>query len=124
MLTRYGVTSAFDTGSTWENTRRLRDRIESGEIPGPRIRSTGEILVPKGGSLKPETLDVIGAMRVQTPEITDVEGALAARKKFLSKDPSKDVRGFGAVQYTIRHGELIYRSGQVARTLQGPPGRR
>jgi imidazolonepropionase-like amidohydrolase len=83
MLTRYGVTSAFDTGSMWENTRRLRDRIESGEIPGPRIRSTGEILVPKGGSATPEILDVIGAMRVQTPEITDVEGAIAASRKLL-----------------------------------------
>src|SRR5918911_1491623 len=25
MLTRYGFTSVFDTGSMWENTRRLRD---------------------------------------------------------------------------------------------------
>jgi imidazolonepropionase-like amidohydrolase len=46
MLTRYGFTSVFDTGSMLENTRRLHDRIESGEISGPRIRSTGEILVP------------------------------------------------------------------------------
>lgn len=44
MLTRYGFTSVLDTGSMWENTRRLRDRVESGELPGPRIRSTGEIL--------------------------------------------------------------------------------
>ena len=48
MLTRYGFTSVFDLGSMWENTRRLRDRIESGEVPGPRIRSTGEGLVPPG----------------------------------------------------------------------------
>ena len=83
MLTRYGVTSAFDTGSSWENTRRLRDRIESGGIPGPRIRSTGEILFPKGGAIKPEILDVIGSMRLQTPEIADVADALAAAKKLL-----------------------------------------
>ena len=44
MLTRFGFTSVFDTGSLWENTRRIRDRIESGEIAGPRIRSTGEVL--------------------------------------------------------------------------------
>jgi imidazolonepropionase-like amidohydrolase len=83
MLTRYGVTSVFDTGSSWDNTRRLRDRIESGELPGPRIRSTGEILVPKGGSIKSDILDVIGSMRIQTPEIADVESALAASKKLL-----------------------------------------
>ena len=48
MLTRYGFTSVFDLSSEWENTRRLRDRIESGEVPGPRIRTTGEGLRPPG----------------------------------------------------------------------------
>src|SRR5438067_5129126 len=42
MLTRYGFTSVFDLSSMWSNTRALRDRIDSGEVPGPRIRSTGE----------------------------------------------------------------------------------
>jgi hypothetical protein len=46
MLTRYGFTGAFDIGSMWENTRRLRARIESGEVCGPRIRSTGPGLIP------------------------------------------------------------------------------
>src|SRR5258705_295589 len=41
-FTRYGFTSVFDLSSSWENTRRLRQRIESGEVAGPRIRSTGE----------------------------------------------------------------------------------
>src|SRR5438093_8320801 len=41
MLARYGFTSVFDIGSMWENTRTLRERIESGEVPGPGIRSTG-----------------------------------------------------------------------------------
>jgi imidazolonepropionase-like amidohydrolase len=83
MLTRHGVTSAFDTGSSWENTRRLRDRIESGEVQGPRIRSTGELLMPKGGSPTQEMLNLIGAMRIQTPEITEVSDAVAAAKKLL-----------------------------------------
>jgi imidazolonepropionase-like amidohydrolase len=83
MLTRYGFTSVFDTGSMWENTRRIRDRIKSGEIPGPKIRSTGEILFPKGGAGKPEILDVVGAMRVQSPEVADGAEALAASKKLL-----------------------------------------
>ncbi len=48
MLTQYGYTTVFDTWSMWENTRRLRDRIEAGEISGPRIRSTGEATFPDG----------------------------------------------------------------------------
>ncbi len=83
MLTQYGFTSVFDTGSMWENTRRLRDRIESGEIPGPRIRSTGELLYPKGGSVSDVILDVIGTMRVHVPEVADGAEALEASKKLL-----------------------------------------
>lgn len=83
MLVRYGFTNVFDTGSTWENTRRLRDRIESEEIPGPRIRSTGEILFPKGGAPPELILDVTGAMRVTMPEVTDAAAALAVARKHL-----------------------------------------
>src|SRR5690242_10458831 len=35
-LTRWGFTTVFDLSSPWVNTRALRDRIEEGEIPGPR----------------------------------------------------------------------------------------
>jgi imidazolonepropionase-like amidohydrolase len=83
MLTRYGFTSVFDTGSMWANTRRIRDRIESGEIPGPKIRSTGEILVPKGGLPPDLVFDVTGAMRVTLPEVTDAAEALAESGKLL-----------------------------------------
>lgn len=31
MLTQYGFTGVLDLASPWENTRRIRDRIESGE---------------------------------------------------------------------------------------------
>jgi imidazolonepropionase-like amidohydrolase len=48
MITQYGFTSVFDTWSMWENTRGLRDRIEDGEVAGPRIRSTGEATFPVG----------------------------------------------------------------------------
>ncbi|MCA1575219.1 MAG: amidohydrolase family protein, partial [Acidobacteria bacterium] len=82
MLTRYGFTSVFDLGSPWENTRRVRERIESGEIPGPRIRSTGEMLL--GFSVPEEILRASGIMRV-TPEpvVMNAVEALAASKKRL-----------------------------------------
>jgi len=83
MLTRYGFTSVFDTGSQWENTRRLRDRIESGEIPGPRIHSTGEPLFPKGGAPPGHILDVLGTMRIEFPEVADAAEARAAARKNL-----------------------------------------
>ncbi|HYN25955.1 MAG TPA: amidohydrolase family protein [Pyrinomonadaceae bacterium] len=82
MLTRYGFTSVFDLGSPWENTRRIRERIESGEIPGPRIRSTGEMLL--GFSVPEEILRASGIMRI-TPEppVANAAEAIAASKKRL-----------------------------------------
>ena len=49
MLTQYGFTTVVDTGSILENTGALRRRVESGEIPGPRILTAGEVLFPQGG---------------------------------------------------------------------------
>jgi imidazolonepropionase-like amidohydrolase len=83
MITRWGFTSVFDIGSAWDNTRRLRDRIEAGEVRGPRIRSTGEILFPKGGAPELRILDVIGTMRIHFPEVTEPVEASAAAKKLL-----------------------------------------
>jgi imidazolonepropionase-like amidohydrolase len=84
-LTRYGFTSVFDLSSMWENTRRLRDRIESGEVPGPRIRSTGEGLVPPGAVVSDQVLNMMGVMKITLPEIADAAQAAAASKKLLDE---------------------------------------
>jgi len=49
-FTRYGFTSVFDLGSAIENTKLIRNRIESGEVAGPRIFTTGTGIVPEGGT--------------------------------------------------------------------------
>jgi imidazolonepropionase-like amidohydrolase len=67
MLNRYGFASVVDTGSDLGNTTALRARIESGELGGPRIRTTGAGFVPPGGS--PAYLDV------HLPELDSVDTA-------------------------------------------------
>jgi imidazolonepropionase-like amidohydrolase len=70
MLTRWGVVNAVDTGSWLENTLALRRRIESGEVPGPRIMIASGTFVPVGGSpyyVLPERL----------PELADAGRATA-----------------------------------------------
>ena len=42
MLTHWGFTSVFDIASVLENTNIIRRRMESGEVRGPRILTTGE----------------------------------------------------------------------------------
>jgi imidazolonepropionase-like amidohydrolase len=85
MFTGYGFTSAFDLSSMWENTRRLRERIESGEVPGPRIRSTGEGLVSPGIVPSEQVLNTMGVMKTPLPEISDPAQAAAAAKKLLGE---------------------------------------
>lgn len=49
MLTRYGVTTIFDTGSDLANTVAIRSRIEAGEVRGPRILTAGWPIYPTDG---------------------------------------------------------------------------
>jgi imidazolonepropionase-like amidohydrolase len=49
MLNRYGFTTVVDTTSNLANTVVLRDRIERGEVAGPRILTAGFALYPKDG---------------------------------------------------------------------------
>jgi imidazolonepropionase-like amidohydrolase len=48
-FTQYGFTTIVDTGSDPRETMALRSRIESGEIPGPRIFTAGSPLYPVDG---------------------------------------------------------------------------
>ena len=91
MLTQYGFTSVFDIWSSWENTRQLRDRVESGEVAGPRIRATGPAMFPKGAATTaymeiapPATWATLGFMpheRILLPRVAEAaETAEIARK--------------------------------------------
>ena len=84
-FTRYGFTSVFDLSSPWENTRRIRDRVESGEVAGPRIRSTGEGMIPPGALPSEEIGSFMGLMKTPLPEISDAAQATEAARKLLSE---------------------------------------
>ncbi len=75
MFTRFGFTSVFDVTSDWQNTKSLRDRIESGEIDGPHIRSTGAGLVAPGALPSDQILNMMGLMKAPLPEVTGPEHA-------------------------------------------------
>ncbi len=50
MLLRYGFVHVLDTGSNLGATVALRRRIDSGELPGPEIRTAGFPFAPPNGS--------------------------------------------------------------------------
>ncbi|HEX5129515.1 MAG TPA: amidohydrolase family protein [Usitatibacter sp.] len=49
MLTRFGYTTVVDIASDRDNTLALRERVEKGEVAGPRILTAGWALFPPGG---------------------------------------------------------------------------
>jgi imidazolonepropionase-like amidohydrolase len=83
MLTRYGFTTVFDTGSSWENTRAMRDRVESVEVAGPRIYSTGEPLIARGALPSDIVMRMMGVMNIPVFEITEAAQAADAARRLL-----------------------------------------
>jgi imidazolonepropionase-like amidohydrolase len=82
-LTQYGFTSVYDLSSRWENTRRLRDRVESGEVRGPRIHSTGEGLLPAGGAPSADVFRALGLMETALWEVSNAAEAQRAARELL-----------------------------------------
>jgi imidazolonepropionase-like amidohydrolase len=122
MLTRYGFTSAFDLSSMWANTQQIRTRIESGEVPGPRIRTTGEGLIPPGALPPDAVLGIMGTMKTPLPEIADaVQAATVVRAlletgvdgvKLFASSQRGDVLAGGAIaaaaQEAHRAGKPVF----------------
>jgi imidazolonepropionase-like amidohydrolase len=83
-FSRFGFTSVFDLSSPWRNTRSLRDRVEAGEIAGPRIRSTGEAILPAGSQPPDLVSHMMGWMTFPVPQVTEVAEAAAAATASLA----------------------------------------
>jgi imidazolonepropionase-like amidohydrolase len=84
MITRYGFTSVFHIGSAGDNTRLIRRRIESREVAGPRIRTTGEVIVAPGAVPAPNILRILGDMVTANHEVTNADQAAAAARAILA----------------------------------------
>ena len=97
MLTSYGFTSVFDTGSLLENTSFIRQRIETREFEGPAILTAGEPLAPQDG-----TPFYVRPLRL--PEVTSPEQARA-----LVREKVKN----GADAIKIFSGSLVSEDGRV-----------
>jgi len=87
MLTRWGVVNVVDTGSPPENTLALRRRVESGEIPGPRIIIAGGGFVPVGGS-------PFYVLPARLPELADPQAAAALVERLLENPGIAGVKLF------------------------------
>jgi imidazolonepropionase-like amidohydrolase len=76
MLTRWGFTTVWDLGSDPRDSLPLRQRINSGEVPGPNIFFAGSIF-PKGGH------PVYLPAEVQLPEAATPDEAVKMSRSYL-----------------------------------------
>ena len=125
MLTRYGYTTVFDIASDRDSTLALRDRIEKGEVRGPRILTAGWALFPPQGlpsyisHLRKELLDKLPQPDSADEALRIVRANFAAgsngTKLFLAtpqgdntlkRMPADIVRA--AVDETHRQGQLAF----------------
>lgn len=93
MLNRFGFTTVVDATSDLANTLALRERVERGEVPGPRILTAGLALYPKAGipiylrDLPPELLAKLkqpASVEEALAEVqANLDGGADATKLFL-----------------------------------------
>ena len=126
MLTQYGFTSVFDIWSSWENTRQLRERVESGEVAGPRIRATGPAMFPRapGQSTQMDLsaapvwagLGFMPQETIQLSRVAEPAEAVARAKQLLDRgvDGIKLYAAFGGRNGTALSEELIRSVAQEA----------
>lgn len=125
MLTHSGFTSVVDTGSDLDITGALRERIERGEVAGPRIRTAGLPLYPEH-ALPYYLADLPPALRDRLPQPATPDAARAAVARNLDAgaditklftgsivgpDQVTPMRGdiaAAAVAESHRHGALVF----------------
>jgi len=76
MLTRWGFTTVWDLGSDPTDSLPLRQRVNSGEVPGPNILLAGN-MYPKGGH------PVYLPAEVQLPEVATADEAAQLSRSYL-----------------------------------------
>ncbi|MCI0611396.1 amidohydrolase family protein [bacterium] len=121
MLTRYGFTTVVDTGSSLANTLALRNRIESGELQGPRILTAGTPIYPENGipyylktDLPPEIL-----ASLPTPKTLQQAAAVASDQLDRGADIVKLFTGSW-----VKRGEVLPMNIEVASAAAAEAHRR
>ena len=83
MLTSHGFTRVFDTGSPLKNTLALKNRITAGEVEGPEIRTTGDIIWPRGGLPALPVMRALGFIVEPQHEVGTAKEAAARARELL-----------------------------------------
>ncbi len=102
MLTRWGFTTVFDIGSVLRNTNIIRQRIESGQVKGPRILTVGEPFWVKGGT----PVYVKGFLEANHISIPEVESTAQAKQR-VQQQVRDGANGIKIFANSIESNEIL-----------------
>lgn len=110
MLTGYAFVRVLDTGSDLKNTLMIRSRIETGELRGPFIATTGPGFVPANGSpfyslplRLPELLTSADAAKLVKGRIQEGADAVKLFTSSWASERKIEVMLPEIVRSTVRH---------------------
>jgi imidazolonepropionase-like amidohydrolase len=118
-FTRYGFTTVFDLSSSLQNTRALQERIDLGEVAGPRILTTGEGLIPLGGNPPELVSRVMGWMPVAPLEIAIATDA-GNHIRQLSAGGADAIKIFASIGGSVLSEDVIVAVAECARAASMP----
>lgn len=112
VLTRWGFTTVFDIASVLKNTELIRQRIESGQVKGPRILTVGEPFWTKGGT-PVYVKDFLAANRIVIPEVeSSAQGVARVRQQI--HDGADGIKIFAG---SIERGGILLMPLEVAKAI-------
>jgi imidazolonepropionase-like amidohydrolase len=110
MLTRWGFTTVFDIGSNPYDTLALRKRVDSGDVPGPKIYTTAGNILPENGIPVYVPKDLAGQLK-QFEAATPADAARIAKAQLaMGADGLKLFTGS-----IMGHGQITPMPADVAR---------
>ena len=112
MLTRWGFTTVFDIASVLKNTELIRQRIERGEVKGPRILTVGEPFWTKGGT-PVYAKDFLEANHITIPDVeSSAQGVARVRQQIHD-----GVDGIKIFAGSIERGGILLMPLDVAKAI-------
>ena len=110
MLTKWGFTSVFDIGSNPYHTVPLRQRVDAGDIAGPKIYTTAGNILPENGIPVYVPKEIAGQLK-QFEAATPADAARLARQSLgMGADGIKIFTGS-----IMGHGKIVVMPTNVAR---------
>jgi imidazolonepropionase-like amidohydrolase len=119
----YGVTSVRDCGSTFAELQHWRSKIDTGTLPGPRIKGAGALFESESWLEKNRQLDKAAIAKGFPPDLAEaerrtMEGRIGIKRPDEAQSQVDSLKAKGADFIKVRNAEspqILYALAEAAR---------